>query len=424
MVVTDVANHPRLPEVVRGRVRQKIAAIIPLEHNGEFLGTMNIGKQNDPTPFTEEEMDLLTAIAGLLGQAVYNARRHEEAKRLSVVDELTGLYNHRFFQAELEKRLQQCRQTGRPLTLVMLDLDNFKAYNDLFGHLQGDEALRRIGALLAAHFPPDKEGQGFAARCGGEEFALVLLLNREEAWRRCEEVREVIASYPFPGCGALEGGRLTVSLGAAVFPNQAEERGALIAAADTALYRAKHLGKNRTEFYTSILDAIETDVLEESEIGLIRTIKPLVSVINGKDNYTYGHSERVVEHAMALGKLLGLSPRELQFLSYAAFLHDLGKLEINRELLNKTEPLTPAEWRTLQQHPVWGAEMVGRIASLPRSPHMPGRSSIRQSRGPSAPTWRKLRPASSRRRCYAKCRKRLSCNRKPLFREEGVFGSF
>lgn len=363
VVITDLETNPRMPEVTRGRVRQKLAVIIPLEHDGEFLGTMNVGKEDDETPFTQDEVALLQTIGGLLGQAIHNARRHEETERLSVLDELTGLYNHRFFQAELGRQLELARAAGRPLTLVMMDLDDFKAYNDLFGHQQGDEALRGVGALLAARFAADPQS-GFAARYGGEEFVLVLPMGEDEARRRCEEIREAVASCPFTGRGALEGGCLTVSLGAAVFPRQAEERGGLIAAADTALYRAKHLGKNRCEFYTSVLDAIETDVLEESEIGLIRTIKPLVSVINGKDNYTYGHSERVVEHCLALGKRLGLGPRDLQFLSYAAFLHDLGKLEISRELLNKVDPLSPEEWRTLKSHPVWGAEMVERIASL------------------------------------------------------------
>lgn len=363
VVVTDLANHPRLPEITRGRVLQKVAVIVPLRHDGEFLGTMNVGKEQDGTPFSDEELDLLVTIAGLLAQAIHNARRHEEAERLSVVDELTGLYNHRYFQAELERQLQKARRAGTSLTLATLDLDNFKDYNDLFGHRQGDEVLRGVGAILAARFPAGASG-GFAARYGGEEFALVMPGDEADAWRRCEEVREAVAGYPFPGRGAMKGGQITVSLGAASFPGQAEERDTLIAAADTALYRAKHLGKNRCEFYTSVLDAIETDILEESEIGLIRTIKPLVSVINGKDNYTYGHSERVVEHVLGLGKRLGLGPRELQFLSCAAFLHDLGKLEISRDLLNKTGPLTPEEWRTLKSHPVWGAEMVGRIASL------------------------------------------------------------
>lgn len=362
IIVKDIESAPRLPEVFRGRIHQKVAVIMPLEHDGEFLGTMNVGKADEDV-FTQEELELLTAIARLLSQAVFNARQHEAAERLSVIDELTGLHNHRYFQAELESRLRRLRATGRPLTLAMLDLDDFKAYNDLFGHQQGDEVLRQVGGLLALGSGDDPE-DGFAARYGGEEFVMVLPGGAEEAWQRCEAVRERIAGYPFPGCGALEGGRITISIGAALFPAQAEERDSLIAAADTALYRAKHLGKNRCEFYTSVLDAIETDVLEESELGLIRTIKPLVSVINGKDNYTYGHSERVVEHAVALGGRLGFGPRELQFLSFAAFLHDLGKLEISRELLNKTEALTPEEWRTLQMHPAWGAEMVGRITSL------------------------------------------------------------
>jgi diguanylate cyclase (GGDEF)-like protein len=362
LAITDIQDSTTVPEILRGRVSQKVGMVFPLEHAGTFLGTMNIGRREGPQ-FTADEIETFSGIAGLLGQAVHNARRHEEAERLSVLDELTGLYNHRYFQAQLARHLAASTRDSAPFTLVMLDLDDFKAYNDLFGHQQGDEVLKQVGAVLSGFFPADGSS-GFSARYGGEEFVLVIPAGAQEARSVCEEIRLAIGQARFPGHTALERGRITVSLGAAVYPLQADSRDTLIAAADTALYRAKHLGKDRCEFYTSVLDAIETDVIDNSEVAMIKTIKPLVSVINGKDNYTYGHSERVVEHALALGRVLGLSAGDLSLIAYAAFLHDLGKLEISRELLNKTEPLTESEWQTLRNHPVWGAEMVGSIASL------------------------------------------------------------
>ncbi|MBN1807664.1 MAG: diguanylate cyclase [Planctomycetes bacterium] len=162
--------------------------------------------------------------------------------RLAVTDGLTGLYNHRYFQDRLERELRQAQDFGDPVGVLMVDIDYFKAYNDLNGHIAGDVALREVAEILKMHV---KE-RDVVARYGGEEFAVIMYgTNKEEASAAAERVRETVESSGFPNEEVLPNGDLTVSIGVAEFPQDAHDRTGLIAYADRALYVAKRSGRNR-----------------------------------------------------------------------------------------------------------------------------------------------------------------------------------
>ncbi|MGA0611154.1 diguanylate cyclase [Caldimonas sp. KR1-144] len=167
-----------------------------------------------------------------------------ELQRLSMMDGLTGLSNRRHFNAYLEAEWLRAAREQDPLSLLMVDIDDFKAYNDNYGHLAGDEVLKRVAEVMRAHA---KRPADLAARFGGEEFAMILPLTPAEgAQQQAQSLCEAIAALQLPHRGATTGPFVSVSIGCATtVPRRAELSSSLIDSADFALYDAKHRGKNR-----------------------------------------------------------------------------------------------------------------------------------------------------------------------------------
>jgi diguanylate cyclase (GGDEF)-like protein len=172
-------------------------------------------------------------------------RELEEANarlsRLAVTDGLTGLFNHRHFQERLALEVERSVRNGLPLSLLMLDVDYFKKYNDAHGHPAGDELLNELAGLMRE----GRRANDVVARYGGEEFAIVLIdTPKLTAMQVAEKLRKRIDDHRF------HGRRIGVSIGVAGFPDDADSTERLIQAADSALYQAKHQGRNRVCMYT------------------------------------------------------------------------------------------------------------------------------------------------------------------------------
>jgi diguanylate cyclase (GGDEF)-like protein len=168
-------------------------------------------------------------------------KKNEELERLSITDGLTGLVNHRFLIQRLNEEGIRANRYHHEFSVLMADVDHFKQYNDEFGHPAGDEVLKRVADILRASVRPGDT----AARYGGEEFAIVMPETPSaEAFEIAEHVRARVASESFPGR------KVTLSIGLAEFPTDADQPNAVIAAADKALYEAKHGGRNRTVLAT------------------------------------------------------------------------------------------------------------------------------------------------------------------------------
>lgn len=301
---------------------------------------------------------LVSWLIGNLRQIELDTQQYLE--KLAQVDDLTGLSNHRHFQEQLSEEIAQAKKQKNNLALIMLDIDYFKFYNDTYGHQCGDEVLKQMGSILLETIGE----KGFSARYGGEEFAVILPgLNAEQASAIAENLRERVAGYEFYGAEMQPQGRLTISCGIAVYPQHAENKQELIRAADEALYKAKYSSKNKVELYFNVFSELNS-FINASERELLNSIRTLISIINAKDRYTYGHSERVTVYAGKLAQKLGFTEHQLAMLSYAAYLHDIGKIEISRELLNKRAALTCEEWQIFSKHPVWGADIIKPINPL------------------------------------------------------------
>lgn len=299
--------------------------------------------------------------AWLLGYYVKVEKEYSDHMyNLANIDELTEVYNHRFFHEQLQKIIDDAREKGEYVSLLFIDIDFFKIYNDLYGHLAGDKVLKDIGRLLKSHI---RSGD-IAARYGGEEFAVVLPKTIEDrALLIAEKIRKAAEKTIFEGEDGLPNGKLTVSIGVSSFPDKAKNKSDLINNSDEALYRAKFLNKNRVESYFSILEEIKKEI-EEKLMDLISSIKTLINLINMRDRYTYGHIERVVVFSNLLATELGLNAYDEKILKFGAYLHDIGKIDVPKEVLNKKTTLSNEEWNILKLHPEYGVEIIKDVYSL------------------------------------------------------------
>ena len=212
---------------------------LPLTSRASRLGVIYFYRA-DRDAFTPAEIELLSILASLAAQAIENARLYAQAQEQARTDTLTGLFNHREFQHRLEQEIERFRRYRRPLSLLMLDIDHFKAVNDTYGHPAGDEVLRTLAVLIRQALRPADQ----PARYGGEEFAVILPETpTASAHALAERLRSAIAAAPVAlGTGATLD--LTVSIGVAGCPEDANTGPALVAAADRALYAAKNAGRN------------------------------------------------------------------------------------------------------------------------------------------------------------------------------------
>ena len=342
-----------------------ISAAIALSTNQPYLKLMKTHVRATIVPFAfmasaalmlvvlwERSPVLSVALVGpLLAIALYQRSTHRalRAMRLALTDPLTGLGNHRHFHERLQRELLNAEEQARPLTLCLVDIDDFKRINDRFGHPSGDRVLSQIATRL-------RQG-GEAFRLGGDEFALLLADHDEAtALTAAESIVERISTVDFDHIG-----RVTVSAGLATFPVQGHGRDELIRLADSALYWAKEHGKNRVRLY-------RPDIVELAELKLVaagpdkaaryRAAASLAKAVDARDTYTGCHSERVAELAARVAVRLGLDAEQVELTRLAASLHDLGKLAIPEELLRKAGTLTDSERLVLERHPQIGFRML------------------------------------------------------------------
>lgn len=275
-------------------------------------------------------------------------------QRLAIIDELTDIYNQRQFRILLDAEISNANTNKSSLGLIMLDIDNFNMYNDLYGHECGDSILRGTAAILKSIVKQN----GYVCRYGGDEFAIIFPntdLNTLEmiAYNIVHKFNMVRSSYFSEKLSE----KVTLSIGLSEYPNRSCSKSELISHSDMALYHAKNLGKGRVHLYQDIISQIRKNINSDNQ-QLIGAFKGLLSTISAKDKYTHAHSERVSSYAVLIGKAMNLSNNELSVLEYAGLLHDIGKIEIPKSLLNKHGSLTDDEQLIIRQHPVYSENIL------------------------------------------------------------------
>jgi diguanylate cyclase (GGDEF)-like protein len=224
-------------------LRSEEIAIVPLKAKDKVNGIILADNFITHQPITKDALRMLIMLANQAGLAIENSQLYEKTVTRAHTDYLTGLWNHGYFQFILQAELEKAKATHTPLSLIMLDIDDFKVYNDTLGHQQGDEILKDLASLLKRQ----SRKMDYACRYGGEEFTIILpQTDKREAFLIAERLRENICKHLFIHEEILPHKKLTVSLGLAVFPENGASPSEMLISVDKTLYEAKHKGKNTT----------------------------------------------------------------------------------------------------------------------------------------------------------------------------------
>jgi diguanylate cyclase (GGDEF)-like protein len=300
-------------------------------------------------------LSLFTCIAFLLSLAFKQYfNLYKEISEKANKDFLTGLNNHGYFKEVLEKEVAAAKESDQPLSVVIMDIDDFKKFNDLYGHIEGDHLLQEFGALLKTEADA---ANYIVARYGGEEFAIIMpKTNRHTAYSFVNELRKKVNDTYYKGVERLPYGCLSFSSGIAECEKETYSISELLNKADQAMYAAKNQGKNLVHIYNghseySVKHSLSLEKeLEEAEFQL--------KIFLSKDVYTYRHSKRVYQYAVDFSRILNLSVHERKTLILGALVHDIGKIEIPRDILNKQGKLESHEWEMMKKHVTWGKEII------------------------------------------------------------------
>ncbi|MDP8943290.1 MAG: diguanylate cyclase [Actinomycetota bacterium] len=300
----------------------------------------------------EDEIGQLANDFDRMAAELQGVQAHLEG--LALKDPLTGLLNHRAFQERVGQELRRAEREGYPVSVVALDVDNFKEINDRWGHAAGDEALRVLASSIGSELRPSD----VCGRVGGDEFMLAIVRSRaSEAEGVVERLRMKVASMQFGPAGQS----LTISAGISEFPRHSLSQEELVHLADGAMYWAKSNGRNRSYVYSAesnfALSAQEAADRVARE-GLINTVHALAKAVDAKDGYTHSHSHRVARYAATLAKRLDVDGERIELVRTAGVLHDVGKIGISDVLLLKPEPLTEEEFATMRRHSELGRDII------------------------------------------------------------------
>jgi len=377
------------------------AFALPIIYAEQFLGVFYV-ETAVPHEFSKGEQLLLRTLADLLAGALHNAMMLQRAQEQAITDGLTGVKTHRFLMEALSAEWKRATRAGRSFAVVLMDLDRFKAVNDLHGHLVGDAVLRRVGRLLEENC----RRSDVVARYGGDEFVILMPeTGLDQALQLAHKLRGWVASDV-----ALQEKNITASLGIAVFPTDATTPQDLLRLADAAMYLSKNQGGNATstadQFSTSGTRGrkpaqeqpeaaspppkrIEADAEAFEEITrqleprtpasieprarpsagqlppeLAGTLTSLAASIDARNRFTQAHSLKVSAYAVMIAQALGLNSTEIDEVRLAGLLHDVGKAGIPEAILNKPGPLSGQEWEVVKSHSALGAILLNSLPGV------------------------------------------------------------
>ncbi len=403
---SSATNDPGLKPLLE----DSLAGIaLPIFYAEQLHGVLYV-ESSKHTDFSEEEVLLLRTLADLIAGAYHNALTFQKAQEQAITDGLTGVKTHRFFMESLSAEWKISTRAGRAFALVLMDLDRFKFVNDFYGHLEGDLVLQRVGHILEANC----RRSDVVARYGGDEFVMLMPeTNMEHARQLATKLRGWVSADPL-----LREKNISASFGIACYPLHGSTPQELIQVADASMYLSKHQGGNAVstadhfdpneakkwerdvlEAYLGVTlkrlfstgpEAFEeiysrlkqfTESLATTEItpgpnepetpralpqAVLDTVTSLAFAIDAKDHYTQGHSQKVSAYAALIAEAMGMNDIEVEEIRLGGVLHDIGKVAIPENILNKSGPLNPDEWDTMKSHVTFGAKILDPLTPLAR----------------------------------------------------------
>ena len=313
-----------------------------VQGQGAVSGAVTRPLLDDLERLYQEERQKADSLAGLV----------DHLQKVATTDSLTGLFNHRHFHERLEEEVARAERHRQTLGLIALDIDDFKSVNDNYGHAKGDEVLQQIAKVVGDRL----DGGGLAFRVGGDEFSIIVSsTGTGDALAIAEALRAAIEGEQFD---LLD--RLTVSVGLAVYPENAAEKNELARAADFAMYRSKGDGKNRTTLYDPSLEAPPRQQRRAREREeYMNAVLAVAAAIGARSQAIYQHCQNVSRCAVAIAQHLGLSQTQIEVVRIGGLLHDAGKIGVPDEVLSKPGALNEEEWTMIHGHTNKGRSILG-----------------------------------------------------------------
>ncbi len=353
-LANDVSQDPYYIKGFLEEPLTKSELCVPIKLGGDVIGALDIQSVH-LNAFDETDVMGMETLSGQIAIAIENARLYEETKRLAATDPLTGVWNRRHIQERLGIEVARARRFGHELSVLVMDIDKLKLFNDTYGHPAGDKVIRTVAeAVLTSCREVDVVG-----RYGGDEFAVIL--PEAGAQGATMVAGRILAALKRESFAALDGTKvpIRVSIGAASYPSDSDEADRLFSLADAAMYRVKVAGGGQ---FASLM--VGPEGVPEELTAPFDVLLGLLIAVDTKDRYTFKHSQEVTERALALAQKVGLSEEEMRALEIAGKLHDIGKIGIPTNVLRKPGALTPEEWRMIREHPHLGYLILQQLPQM------------------------------------------------------------
>ena len=310
----------------------------------------------------------------ILTSHLTNASLYHQARLTSLTDALTGVGSRRLLEDKLEAECARSKRYKRPFSVAILDLDNFKTINDVFGHATGDDALKKLAECMKSQ----KRIPDILARYGGDEFVILMPeTEANDALTFMERIRAKVQQIEIQ-----ENVTMTISCGIAQsMPDFSDSSSDVIRRADLALYEAKSAGRNCAKLWnekmSKVLKAGDIEferikklkrrvagLSEQAEKMFMQSIWGLVQALEAKDPYAKKHSESVMHYAVSIAGMMKISPKQLEVLRRAAMIHNIGNIGIPDAILSKADRLTPHERKIIEQHPLIAVRILEKMSFL------------------------------------------------------------
>jgi diguanylate cyclase (GGDEF)-like protein len=389
VVITRAGKNPRMSTVrsaLPPRARSSSILVVPILEAESSRGVLFVRLEETRRDFAEQEVKLCRILAEVAGRALQRADAYAEVAEAARRDPLTGLFNVRAFHRALAEEIERAERTGSSFSLLMIDVDFLKRVNDRFGHLAGDQVLKRLAEVLINQV----RGIDTVARYGGEEFAVLLPeTGNERALVVAERLRSRVAAT---GHEELLD-PVTISIGVATCPDDAVTPTDLLHKADVALYASKFNGRNRSSRFGVAAeegplpvpefadDSAERPLPDDSAVRSVRealsglsenrnlmrhldVIAALTNVMRARDPAAIDALRDVSTITELFLAHLPLPERSRWTIHVACLLRDIGKLSIGDDVLQKKDFLTRAEYEVVRRHPVVGAQIVEPLKGL------------------------------------------------------------